>query len=318
MDSTQVIRGLKPMPGVPLGRIVEHFALEVVTDAGVDMGARMVTTADLNRPGLQWAGYSEQFPSAQIQIVGRAEVGYLLTLPESERFERLAQFARVGVPAAILTNDLPVTDGTVVLANEFAIPVLRTPQATTEFAAQLNWFLALELAPREVLHAGLLDVAGEGVLILGRSGIGKSETALELVRRGHRLVADDTVEVRRPSDRDLVGRAPGLVRHFMEIKGIGIVNLRLMFGIGSVKATSEISLVVSLEPLDPERDYSQEPDRMEILGVTLPLVTIPVRPGRNTAILIETAAMEQRAHRLLRPSLSDPRGPSSEVFGRMA
>ena len=318
MDSTQVIRGLKPMPGVPLGRIVEHFALEVVTDAGVDMGARMVTTADLNRPGLQWAGYSEQFPSAQIQIVGRAEVGYLLTLPESERFERLAQFARVGVPAAILTNDLPITDGTVVLANEFAIPVLRTPQATTEFAAQLNWFLALELAPREVLHAGLLDVAGEGVLILGRSGIGKSETALELVRRGHRLVADDTVEVRRPSDRDLVGRAPGLVRHFMEIKGIGIVNLRLMFGIGSVKATSEISLVVSLEPLDPERDYSQEPDRMEILGVTLPLVTIPVRPGRNTAILIETAAMEQRAHRLLRPSLSDPRGPSSEVFGRMA
>ena len=318
MDSTQVIRGLKPMPGVPLGRIVEHFALEVVTDAGVDMGARMVTTADLNRPGLQWAGYSEQFPSAQIQIVGRAEVGYLLTLPESERFERLAQFARVGVPAAILTNDLPVTDGTVVLANEFAIPVLRTPQTTTEFAAQLNWFLALELAPREVLHAGLLDVAGEGVLILGRSGIGKSETALELVRRGHRLVADDTVEVRRPSDRDLVGRAPGLVRHFMEIKGIGIVNLRLMFGIGSVKATSEISLVVSLEPLDPERDYSQEPDRMEILGVTLPLVTIPVRPGRNTAILIETAAMEQRAHRLLRPSLSDPRGPSSEVFGRMA
>lgn len=318
MDSTQVIRGLKPMPGVPLGRIVEHFALEVITDAGVDMGARMVTTADLNRPGLQWAGYSEQFPSAQIQIVGRAEVGYLLTLPEPERFERLAQFARVGVPAAILTNDLPITDGTVALANEFAIPVLRTPQATTEFAAQLNWFLALELAPREVLHAGLLDVAGEGVLILGRSGIGKSETALELVRRGHRLVADDTVEVRRPSDRDLVGRAPGLVRHFMEIKGIGIVNLRLMFGIGSVKATSEIGLVVSLEPLDPERDYSQEPDRMEILGVTLPLVTIPVRPGRNTAILIETAAMEQRAHRLLRPSISDPRGPSSEVFGRMA
>ena len=318
MDSTQVIRGLQPLRGVPLADIVAHFSLEVVTDAGVDLAGRLVTTPDLNRPGLQWAGYSEQFPSSQVQIVGRAEVGYLLTLPEDERWERLAQFARVGVPAAILTNDLPATDGSVALSERYGIPLLRTSQATTEFASQLTWFLALELAPREVLHAGLLDVAGEGVLILGRSGIGKSETALELVRRGHRLVADDTVEVRRPSDRDLVGRAPGLVRHFMEIKGIGIVNLRLMFGIGSVKATSEISLVVSLEPLDPERDYSLEPDRMEILGVQLPLVTIPVRPGRNTAILIETAAMEQRAHRLLRPSLSDPRGPSSEVFGRLA
>ncbi len=318
MDSTQVIRGLQPMRGVPLAAVVEHFSLEVVTAAGVDMTRRMVTTADLNRPGLQWAGYSEQFPSAQIQIVGRAEVGYLLTLPEEERWERLAQFARVGVPAAILTTGLPVTEGSVELADTYGIPLLRTPQPTTEFAAQLAWFLALELAPREVLHAGLVDVAGEGVLILGRSGIGKSETALELIRRGHRLVADDTVEVRRPSDRDLVGRAPGLVRHFMEIKGIGIVNLRLMFGIGSVKATSEISMVVSLVPLDPDHDYSLEPDRMEILGVELPLVTIPVRPGRNTAVLIETAAMDQRATRLLRPSENDPRGPSSEVFGRLA
>ena len=161
-------------------------------------------------------------------------------------------------------------------------------------------------------------MAGEGVLILGRSGVGKSETALELIRRGHRLVADDTVEIRRPSDRDLVGRAPGRVRHFMEVKGIGIVNLRLMYGIGSVKATSELSLVVALEMLDPERDYSLAPDRMELLGVELPMVTIPVRPGRNTAILIETAAMDQRARRLLRPDRDDPRGPTSEVFGRLA
>jgi HPr kinase/phosphorylase len=318
MDSTQVIRGLQPLRGVPLADIVEHFSLEVVTDAGVDMARRLVTTADLNRPGLQWAGYSEQFPSSQIQIVGRAEVGFLLTLPTQEGMERLSQFARLGVPAAILTNDLPASREARDLADRYGIPLLRTPQPTTEFAAQLTWYLALELAPREVLHAGLLDVAGEGVLILGRSGIGKSETALELVRRGHRLVADDTVEVRRPSDRDLVGRAPGLVRHFMEIKGIGIVNLRLMFGVGSVKATSEISMVVSLVPLDPDHDYSLEPDRMDILGVELPLVTIPVRPGRNTAILVETAAMDQRAHRLLRPSRNDPRGPSSEVFGRLA
>ena len=210
MDSTQVIRGLQPLRGVPLADIVEHFSLEVVTDAGVDMTQRLVTTPDLNRPGLQWAGYSEQFPSSQIQIVGRAEVGYLLTLPEEERWERLAA-VRPGRGAGRDPDQRPARDGRVGRrsSDTYGIPLLRTPQATTEFAAQLTWFLALELAPREVLHAGLLDVAGEGVLILGRSGIGKSETALELIRRGHRLVADDTVEVRRPSDRDLVGRAPG-------------------------------------------------------------------------------------------------------------
>jgi HPr kinase/phosphorylase len=318
MDSTQVIRGLEPMRGVTLAAIVEHFSLEVVTNAGVDLSARKVSSAELNRPGLQWAGYEDFFPATQIQVIGRAEIGYLLSLPEEQRRNRLAQFGEQGVPAAVLTHDLAISGWAITLAEEFGVPLLRTTLSTTEFAAQLAWFLALELAPRRVLHAGLVDVAGEGVLILGRSGIGKSETALELVRRGHRLVADDTVEVRRPSDRDLVGRAPGRVRHFMEIKGIGIVNLRLMFGVGSVKATSEISMVVNLQPLDPEHDYSTEPDRMELLGVELPMVTIPVRPGRNAAILIETAAMDQRAHRLLRPAASDPRGPTSEVFGRLA
>lgn len=318
MDSTQVIRGLAPMRGVSLAQIVRHFSLEVVTAAGVDLDSRKVSSADLNRPGLQWAGYEEHFPGVQIQIIGRAEIGYLLSLPREQRRDRLVQFAEQSVPATVLTHDLVVSPWAVEMADEFGVPLFRTPLPTTEFAAQLAWFLALELAPREVLHAGLVDVAGEGVLILGQSGIGKSETALELVRRGHRLVADDTVEVRRPSDRDLVGRAPGRVRHFMEIKGIGIVNLRLMFGVGSVKATSEISLVVTLQPLDPQHDYSLEPDRMEILGVELPLVTIPIRPGRNAAVLIETAAMDQRAHRLLRPETTDPRGPSSEVFGRLA
>ena len=318
MDSTQVIRGLRTARGVPLSEVVDHFELEVVTASGVDLSRRMVTTSDLNRPGLQWAGYSEQFPGSQIQIIGEAEVGYLLTLPPRERWERLAQFANLGVPAGILTHGLQISSWAVGLAEDYGTPLLRTTQPTTEFAAQLSWFLALGLAPREVLHGGLLDVAGEGVLILGRSGVGKSETALELIRRGHRLVADDTVEIRRPSDRDLVGRAPGRVRHFMEVKGIGIVNLRLMYGIGSVKATSELSLAVALEVLDPKRDYSLAPDRMELLGVELPMVTIPVRPGRNTAILIETAAMDQRARRLLRPGRDDPRGPISEVFGSLA
>ncbi len=313
-----MMQGIGARRRVSLAAIVEHFSLEVITRAGVDLQQRKVATADLNRPGLQWAGYTEHFPRSQIQIIGRAEIGYLLSLPESERVGRLALFAQHRVPAAILTHDLEITDWAVRIAEDSGVPLLRTHHPTTDFAAQLAWFLALELAPRRIMHAGLIDVAGEGVLILGESGIGKSETALELVRRGHRLVADDTVEVRRPSDRDLVGRAPGLVRHFMEVKGIGIVNLRLMFGIGSVKATSDINMVVSLQMLDPERDYSLEPDRMDILGVELPLVTIPVRPGRNPSMLIESAAMDQRAHRLLRPERSDPRGPSSEMFGRLA
>ncbi len=313
-----MIQGIGARRRVSLAAVVEHFSLEVITAAGVDLAQRKVSTADLNRPGLQWAGYTEHFPRSQIQIIGRAEIGYLLSLPETERVGRLALFAQHGVPAAILTHDLEITDWAVRIAEQSGVPLLRTDAPTTDFAAQLAWFLALELAPRRIMHAGLIDVAGEGVLILGESGIGKSETALELVRRGHRLVADDTVEVRRPSDRDLVGRAPGRVRHFMEVKGIGIVNLRLMFGIGSVKATSDINMVVSLQMLDPERDYSLEPDRMDILGVELPLVTIPVRPGRNPSMLVESAAMDQRAHRLLRPERDDPRGPSSEMFGRLA
>jgi HPr kinase/phosphorylase len=285
--------------GVPLSAIVANFDLEVLTDAGVDLSTRAVTTAEVNRPGLQWAGYSEHFPTSRIQLIGRAEIGYLLTLPEPVLWARLEQYCQLGMPAVIIARGMQLDRRAIELADAYGIPVLRTGLPTTDFAGNLNGFLALELAPREVLHAGLVDVAGEGVLIVGRSGIGKSETALELIRRGHRLIADDTVEVRRPTEHDLVGRAPIRMRYFMEVKGIGIVNLRLMYGVGSVKVAGDLSMVVSLEPEVPGRDFSQEPDRMEILGVTLPLVTIPVRPGRNVAVLIESAAMDIRARRLL-------------------
>jgi HPr kinase/phosphorylase len=287
--------------GVPLAVVVDHFALEVLTDAGEDLATRLVTTARVNRPGLQWAGYSEDFPTSRIQLIGRSELGYLLSLPGEVRFARLEQYAQLGMPAVIVARDLDFDPRALEIAEAYGIPVLRTPKPTTEFAAELQWYLSLELAPRQVMHAGLVDVAGEGVLILGAPGIGKSETALELIRRGHRLIADDTVEVRRPTEHDLIGRAPGRVRSFMEIKGIGIVNLRLMYGIGSVKATADVSMVVSLQLEESDRDFSLEPDRMDILGVTVPLVTIPVRPGRNVAVLIETAAMDMRARRMLRP-----------------
>ena len=293
--------------GVPLSALVERFDLEVLTDAGRDLREVQVRTAKVNRPGLQWAGYSEHFPTDRIQVIGQAEMGYLLSLSEQVRFARLEQYAQLGMPAVIMARGMEFDLRALDLADAYGIPVLRTPMATTDLAAELRWYLALELAPRVLMHAGLVDVAGEGVLIIGEPGIGKSETALELIRRGHRLVADDTVEIRRPAEHELVGRAPGRVASFMEIKGIGIVNLRLMYGIGSVKATGDVSVVVSLVRLEQVSDSGPEPARMDILGVDLPLVVIPVRPGRNTAVLIETAAMDVRAGRMLRPGSASGR-----------
>jgi HPr kinase/phosphorylase len=287
--------------GVALSAVVARFDLEVVTDAGVDLAARLVTAPKVNRPGLQWAGYSEHFPVDRIQLVGRTELEFLEHLDEDVRDQRLEQYAQLGMPAVVVAHGIPVRRRALRLAGTYGIPILRSQMATSELAGQLDWFLAMELAPRAVLHGGLVDVAGEGVLILGESGVGKSETALELVHRGHLLIADDTVEVRRPTDHDLIGRGPGRQRAFMEVKGIGIVNVRLMYGVGSVKPSVQVTLVVRLVHLDPDRDYAAEPEHLDVLGVPLPLVTIPMRPGRNAAVLIETAASNVRARRTLGP-----------------
>jgi HPr kinase/phosphorylase len=305
--------------GVPLRDLVDHFDLEVLSDSGVDLAQRLVTTPEVNRPGRQWAGYSEHFPTSRIQLVGSDDSAYVMTLTEDVRAARIEQYAQLGMPAVIVADGLQISSEAIGIAQSYGIPILRTSEPATEFGNELAWYLALELAPRVLMHAGLVDVAGEGVLIVGEPGIGKSETALELIRRGHRLIADDTVEVRRPTEHDLIGRAPGRVRSFMEVKGIGIVNLRLMYGIGSVKATGDLSLVVSLRWIDGVRDFTQQPDRMDILGVNVPMVTIPVRPGRNTAVLVETAAMDIRARRMLRPE-SDMRDRSSvrvSALGRL-
>jgi HPr kinase/phosphorylase len=295
-------------PGVTLAAIVAELELEVVTDAGVDLATRLVTEAAVNRPALQWAGYSEHFPVDRIQLVGSTELEFLDHLDEAVRLERLEQYAQLGMPAVVVARGLQVGGPARALAGTYGIPILRSPLRTGELAGRLNWFLAMELAPRAVLHGGLVDVAGEGVLIVGESGVGKSETALELIRRGHLLIADDTVEVRRPTDHDLIGRGPDRQRAFMEVKGIGIVNVRLMYGVGSVKPTAEVTLVVRLVHLDAGRDYAAEPDELDVLGVPLPLITIPMRPGRNAAILIETAASDVRARRTL--------GRRDEVDGR--
>lgn len=283
---------------VALSTLISDLDLEVLTDGGQNLDVRYVTTSDLNRPGLQWSGYYDHFSSDRLQIVGRAEAGYIWSLPAPERRSRLEAYSGLGFPAVIVTRDLAIPAEAISTAETHGIPVLRSREDTSRFYSQLHWYLSVALAPRTMLHAGLVDVYGAGILILGKSGAGKSETTLELVRRGHRLIADDTVEVRLPAERELIGRSPDLQRHFMEIKGLGIINVKRLYGIGAVKLESPINLVVSLEPADPEHEPAVTPATMDILGLPVPLLRILVEPGRNLAILIEAAAMDFRSRAL--------------------
>ncbi len=310
---------------LPLSALVEHFGLDVLTTSGLDLDACLVESAHVNRPGLQWAGYSQQFPRQRLQIIGPAEAEYMWGLPLEERRLRLEAYVATGFPAAVFTRGLDVPAEAIAIAEHNRIPLLRTSRPTGDFVSAVTSYLSLELAARTVMHAGLVDVYGEGVLILGRSGVGKSETALELIRRGHRMVADDTVEIRRPSDRELLGRAPGLMRHFMEIKGIGIVNLRRMYGIGAVKSSGSINMVVALEPWEPPSPDATEAGirrrletRIDILGVPLTCLTIPVQPGRNTAGLIEAAAIAHRARRMQGRDPAAGSEPMVDLFGRLS
>ena len=241
---------LRVPSGVPVSAVVEHFDAEVVTTAGVDLTTRTIGSARLNRPGREWNDLSGHVPRKRAVLIGAQEWHYYRELSEEDRLHQLRRMGELGVPVIIVARNLPIEPRAIDIADEVGLPVLRTPLATGDFAADLNWLLLLELAPRALMHAGLVDVLGEGVLILGRSGIGKSETALELIRRGHTLIADDTVELRRPTEHELIGRAPGRMRHFMEVKGIGIVNLRTMYGIGAVRSSGDVVMVVSLVPED--------------------------------------------------------------------
>lgn len=298
---------------VALSTIVSVMDLEVVTDGGADLATRMVTSSELNRPGIQWSGYFEHFASDRLQIVGREEAGFLMSIPEDVRWDRLRTHAEMGYPAAIITHNLMILPEFITAANKFAIPLLRTPEPTSRFLSWLNRFLSRELAPRTLIHAGLVDVAGLGVLILGESGMGKSETTMELIRRGHRLVADDTVEVRKPSQHELWATSPEVQRHFMEIKGIGIVDVKRMFGLGAVRMVSEINLVVILEPPRPPGEETGSHPHYDIMGIDVPMMTIPVEPGRNLAVVIEAAAMTQRARDMTRRAFTYTSRRNAEV-----
>ncbi|MDE5854426.1 MAG: HPr(Ser) kinase/phosphatase, partial [Ruminococcus sp.] len=261
----------------------------------------MIDETEVNRPGLQLMGFYEYFNPERIQIIGKVEFAYLSTIDEKTRRERLQLLFAQRLPALIITRELPYFAEMLELAKEYEVPLLRSKESTSNFMSGLIAFLNLNLAPRVTRHGVLIEIYGEGVFITGESGVGKSETAIELVKRGHRLVADDAVEIRKVSNISLVGSSPDNIRHFLELRGIGIINARRLFGIGAVKMTEKLDLVVELEQWNPEKIYDRmgvDTEYVSLLGVKIPSLTIPVKPGRNLAVILEVAAMNNRQKKM--------------------
>lgn len=285
---------------VKLGKIVKEFMLEKLVYAP-EYDNILVTSTDINRPGLQLDGFFEYFGNERVQVIGKVEMTFLEKMSPQQRYKSLYELFSRGIPCVIIARGMEPFPEMVEVAQKCGIPLLRTSEVTSRFVGNLIAFLNVELAPMETMHGELVEVYGEGVLILGESGVGKSETALELVKRGHRLVADDLVEIRRVSSKTLVGTAPEVIRHFVEIRGIGILDVKYLYGVGSVKMTESINLVVKMELWNPQKHYERlgvDEQYTEILGIKVPSLTIPVRPGRNLAIIIEVAAMNNRQRKM--------------------
>lgn len=260
-----------------------------------------IYAADVNRPGMMLAGYYQYFDANRIQICGMAEMSYLQELAVEVRREHLERFFACKPPALIITRSIPCLPEMLEFGEKYEVPVLGSPETTSTLMSAIISMLNIELAPRITRHGVFVEVYGEGILILGDSGVGKSEAAVELVKRGHRLVADDAVELRRTSSRTVVGTAPENIRHFIELRGIGIVNVARVFGIGAVKVSEKVDLVVELEQWDRTKNYDRtglENDTYDILGVTIPSTVIPVMPGRNLAVILETAAINNRQKKM--------------------
>lgn len=284
---------------VELSRIIKEFTLETLY-LPADPETILISNNDVNRPGLQFGGYYKYFDNTRIQIVGRAEESFITHFVE-EKYNTLVDKFFASKPAAVIISRSIELRGFREAAERYGVPLLRTADSTSEFMAGLIAFLNLNLAPRITRHGVLVEVYGEGILILGESGVGKSETAIELVKRGHRLIADDAVEIRKVSNKSLVGTAPGNIRHFIELRGIGIINVSRIFGVGAVKLTEKIDFIINIEPWDNDKVYDRmglEEQTTQILGLDIPSITIPVKPGRNLAVIIEVAAMNTRQKKL--------------------
>ena len=285
---------------ISLKKIIDEFQLEVIYTPK-DTSELLIDENDVNRPGLQLMGFYEYFNPERIQIIGKMEFAYLSTIDEKTRYERLELLFSQKLPALIITRELPYFSEMLELAQKYEMPLLRSKESTSNFMSGLIAFLNLNLAPRITRHGVLIEIYGEGVFLTGESGVGKSETAIELVKRGHRLVADDAVEIRKVSNISLVGSSPDNIRHFLELRGIGIINARRLFGMGAVKMTEKIDLVVEMELWNPEKIYDRmgiDTEYASILGVKVPCLTIPVKPGRNLAVILEVAAMNNRQKKM--------------------
>ena len=285
---------------VRLSAVAKRFGLEPVF-LPRNYEEIYVTRSDLSRPGLPLAGFFLHFENERIQLIGNMEHGYLSSLTHEERLSSLEKLLQHEIVALIITSSLPVFDELASLADRYNTPVFRTSETTSAFSAALASYLSIELAERVTIHGVLVEVYGEGILILGDSGIGKSETAIELVKRGHRLIADDAVEIKKVSAISLVGTAPSLIRHYIELRGIGIVDVKRIFGMGAVKETEKIDLVINFENWVQGKDYDRlglNAETYELLGISLPAITVPVKPGRNLAVIIEIAAMNNRQKKM--------------------
>ena len=285
---------------IPLSQIEKEFSLERIT-VPENYESVLISTPDIWRPGLSLAGFYGVFDRERISIIGTAEHAYLSGLQVEDRKNKLVDFVEHLPAAIIFTRELPVLPELIEKARELGVPVFTTKEKTSAFNAALISSLNTHLAPRLTRHGVLVEVYGEGLLILGDSGIGKSETAIELVKRGHRLIADDAVEIKKVSAKTLVGSAPEIIKHYVELRGIGIVDVRRIFGMGAVKETEKIDLVINLEHWIKDKMYDRlglDDEKVEILGNYIPAITIPVMPGRNLAIILEIAAMNHRQKKM--------------------
>ena len=286
--------------GAELSTIVKKLKLKNFTEE-INLASKLVYTSDVNRPGLQLGGFYEHFETNRIQILGNVEHAYLEHYSEEERNERYDKLLSYPIPAIIFCRDFQPEPHFLEVANKNGIPVLGTERNTSEFEAELISTLSLELAPSTGLHGVLVDVYGEGLLIMGESGIGKSEAALELIRRGHRLVADDTVEIKRTSQNTLLGCAPPTTQYLIELRGIGIIDVKSLYGIECVKEIQRIDLVIKLEDWKKGAEYDRlglQDEYMDILDVPVVCHSLPIRPGRNLAVICETAAVNHRQKKM--------------------
>lgn len=283
-----------------MAKIIKEFSLEQVY-MPADPENILVFSAEVNRPGVELTGYLEYYDNTRLLVCGRTEMSFMAQHEPDSCAAALKSLMSKGAPGLILCRGLEPSEQMLEAARVCSMPILRTPDQTSGFISALVAFLSVELAPRITRHGVLVEVYGEGILLTGDSGVGKSETAIELVKRGHRLIADDAVEIRKVSSKTLVGSAPPNIRHFIELRGIGIINARRIFGMGAVKITEKIDLVINLEQWDSSKVYDRmgmDNEYIELLGNKLPLLTIPIKPGRNLAIIIEVAAMNNRQKKM--------------------